>query len=221
MVKNGLCLGYEMHSPAAYPVAGLFFPCPDRRVRCSMGRICKEKRTSRIKRDRFRVAILRIRGFTLVELLIVVVLLGLLASIVIPQFSTATVESRENMMRENLRIMRNQIGTYHIQHWDVAPGYDADGIPGEQAFIDQMTLFTDEDGVSNDVASARFHLGPYMTEIPENPVNGLSSIAIILDAGEVPDEPTDNTGWIYKPAERIFKANASGTDINGKTYYDY
>ena len=186
-----------------------------------MGQKFKENISFKLKKYHFMIPVLRIRGFTLVELLIVVLLLGLLATIVVPQFSTASVESRENMMRENLRIMRNQIGTYYIQHWDVAPGYDADGMPSEQAFIDQITLFSDEDGITNDVASERFHLGPYMTEIPENPVNASSSITIILDAGEIPEEPTDNSGWIYKPAERIFKANVSGTDVNGKPYYDY
>ena len=161
------------------------------------------------------------RGFTLVEILIVVLILSILSSIIIPKFSTASVEARENMMRENLRILRTQIFTYRAQHWDTAPGYDNTGNVSEQAFIDQITLFSDEDGITNDVASERFHLGPYMTEIPENPVNASSSITIILDAGEIPEEPTDNSGWIYKPAERIFKANVSGTDVNGKPYYDY
>ena len=39
------------------------------------------------------------RGFTLVELLIVVVILGILATIVIPQFSNASQQARENTSR--------------------------------------------------------------------------------------------------------------------------
>ena len=42
-------------------------------------------------------------GFTLVEILIVVVILGILAAIVIPQFSQASNEARESSLKSNLK----------------------------------------------------------------------------------------------------------------------
>ncbi len=48
-------------------------------------------------------------GFTLVEILIVVVILGVLAAIVIPQFSTATSEANLNTLLGNLQTVRSQI----------------------------------------------------------------------------------------------------------------
>jgi len=60
------------------------------------------------------------RGFTLVEILIVVVILGILASIVIPQFSNATETARQNTLKDELRYLRTQFVVYGAQHNDVA-----------------------------------------------------------------------------------------------------
>lgn len=161
------------------------------------------------------------RAFTLVEILIVVVILGIMAAIVVPKFSNAGMESRENMLKENLRILRTQISIYHVHHWDTSPGYDSAGNPSAQAVVDQLTMFTDNDGNTNATASEVFEHGPYMSEMPENPLNGQSSITIINDADSLPVQPNNNTGWIYKPGDMIFKANSPGFDVDGFAYYDY
>src|SRR5882757_9690951 len=62
-------------------------------------------------------------GFTLIEILIVVVILGILASIVIPQFSNAAHSARENTLKDDLRYLRTQIVVFKAQHGDAAPGY--------------------------------------------------------------------------------------------------
>ena len=62
------------------------------------------------------------RGFTLIEILIVVVVLGIIASIVLPQFSNASETAKENTLRDELRYLRTQIVVYKAQHADNAPG---------------------------------------------------------------------------------------------------
>ncbi len=59
-------------------------------------------------------------GFTLVELLIVVIILAILAAIVIPQFSSATRDTQESALDANLAGLRNAIELYKVQHADLA-----------------------------------------------------------------------------------------------------
>ena len=56
------------------------------------------------------------KGFTLVELLIVVIILAILAAIVIPQFSSATDDTKEAALDSNLGGLRNAIELYKAQH---------------------------------------------------------------------------------------------------------
>ena len=54
-------------------------------------------------------------GFTLIEILIVVVILGILAAIVIPQFTDASDSARLNSSKTNLSALRSQIELYKHQ----------------------------------------------------------------------------------------------------------
>jgi general secretion pathway protein G len=61
------------------------------------------------------------RGFTLIEILIVVVILGILAAIVIPQFTNAAQDANESSARSQLQTMRSQIELYRVQNNGTAP----------------------------------------------------------------------------------------------------
>jgi len=61
------------------------------------------------------------KGFTLVEILIVVVILGILAAIVIPQFTEASTEAKTSSLCTDLQTVRSQIELYKIQHNDKLP----------------------------------------------------------------------------------------------------
>jgi len=52
------------------------------------------------------------RGFTLIEMLIVVALIGILATIAVGQYQTSLVKAKEAALRENLFVMRSQINNY-------------------------------------------------------------------------------------------------------------
>ena len=64
-----------------------------------------------------------IRGFTLVEILIVVSILGIMAAIVIPQYNSSTGEARLAALRSNLHAVRKQLELYKIHHNGVWPAF--------------------------------------------------------------------------------------------------
>jgi type II secretion system protein G len=67
------------------------------------------------------------RAFTLIEILIVVVILGILAAIVIPQFSDASTQANAANVRSQLQTLRGQLELYKVQHNDVYPDLVNDG----------------------------------------------------------------------------------------------
>ncbi len=166
----------------------------------------------------------RARAFTLVEILIVVVLLGVLAAIVIPALAGGTTLARQSTLAMNLNLLRRLIPVYTSHHLEVAPGYpngDRSATPTQQAFIDQATLSSTMYGQTAARGTAGFPLGPYISNVPANPFNKLDTVTVLADDAAFPAAADDSTGWIYKPATGEVRPNNAGTDMRDVRYYDY
>lgn len=56
------------------------------------------------------------KGFTLVELIIVIAILGILAAIVVPQFKGFTAKAKIGADKTNIKILQNAAETYEAEH---------------------------------------------------------------------------------------------------------
>ena len=120
------------------------------------------------------------RGFTLVEILIVVVILGILAAIVVPQFSTASLEAKENALRSNLFRLRQQIEVYKNDH--------NGRYPTLAGFVDQMTMASDAEGNTAAIGTPGYDYGPYINQMPRNP---------FTDTIPISDGAVGSSAWHY------------------------
>lgn len=114
---------------------------------------------------------MRNRGFTLVEILIVVVILGILAAIVVPQFTSASQEAVKGALQSQLQTIESQVELFRVRNQGAQPdsiAYVA-GPPEDGGF---------------DFGGANDGWGGLVTEqyLKEAPFNGFASQSTITDA---------------------------------------
>ena len=137
-------------------------------------------------------------GFTLVELMIVVSVLGILAALVIPKYTDASTAAQSAATKDTLRGVRMALERYKLDHDDTYPDV------GD--LWSALTAKTDKDGTLN----AAGDYGPYIKNAPVNPYTNSSTVAA-FGAGAATD------GWEYDTTEQP-PINAVGFNETTGTY---
>ncbi|MBT6340262.1 MAG: prepilin-type N-terminal cleavage/methylation domain-containing protein [Desulfobacula sp.] len=146
---------------------------------------------------------LGIKGFTLIEILIVVMVLGILAMVIVPQITVSTTDAKTSTLETNIAAMRNAIELYAVQHNNIYPGgTGADAAAAATAFVAQLTKYTNAAGGTSDTVDAAYPFGPYIKNnaLPTNPFNSLATVAcdVSLDITAAPlTTLLDDTGWYF------------------------
>ena len=134
------------------------------------------------------------RAFTLVEILIVVIILGIMAAIVIPQFANASGDTKKNSLASSLHAVRSQVEFYMLQHGDIPPtlsGSDWTALTLQSTYRGQTC-------------------GPYLRDAPVNTMNGKSDVLVVA-ADVASGDPIAGTGmgWIYNPSNgKVWATNS-------------
>lgn len=143
------------------------------------------------------------QGFTLIEILIVVMVLGILAMVIVPQITVSTDDAKANTLQTNLVGMQNAVELYYYQHKNVYPGATGtDAADAAVKFLQQLTQYTSDAGAVSGTKDATHTLGPYIKGnlLPTNPYNNKNDVTCnILEADITVAVETSavTTGWYF------------------------
>ena len=162
------------------------------------------------------------KGFTLIEMIIVIIIMGILAAVIIPRISLSTDDAKLSTLKTNLSGIRSAIEVYWAQHGNAYPGEkkETDGTAvttvaqAETAFVAQLTLYSEASGKTDtdkgNLTAPIF--GPYIRgNLPANPFDPDEDNDVKCDIadGALGAKVADTgSAWKFFPVTGILIANA-------------
>ena len=128
------------------------------------------------------------KAFTLVEILIVVVILGILAAIVVPQFTNATQDAQAGNIQTQLDTLNNQIELFRDRN---------NAYPNSNNLVGYDWLEMINQG--------------YLKSAPKNPYNGSSTVAAMGSSAPA----TDGWHWGQDPNNIYFLGATNFDETTG------
>ncbi|TWT98081.1 Type II secretion system protein G precursor [Botrimarina colliarenosi] len=134
------------------------------------------------------------RGFTLVELVVVIMILGILAGVAAPKLLGTSSTATENGLKQTLSVVRDAIELYAAQNAGALPP-------------------------ATDDATFKASLANFLRgDFPKCPVGKKDSTVTIIATAAVADNAT---GWMYSTLDGTFICNATGNDSKSVAYSTY
>lgn len=157
-------------------------------------------------------------GFSLVELVIVVVIMGIIAAVAIPRLSRGARTAGGSALKSNLSVLRNGIEMYAAEH---------DGKYPDAGIVNQLTQFSNSTGgTTSATKTATAVYGPYIKDFPPLPVGSkkdATGIHVTTIAADVPPQGLATDGWWYNTVTQTLRANIPDADVDddGDKYNTY
>ncbi|TWT40142.1 type II secretion system protein [Botrimarina hoheduenensis] len=139
----------------------------------------------------------RRKGFTLVELVVVIMILGILAGVAAPKLLNTSGQATDNGLRQTLSVVRDAIELYAAQNGGALPDCTSTG------------------------ADFRAALEPYLRgAFPVAPVGTNKDEDVTPTTGAT--TTADNaTGWMFNTTNGTFICNSTATGVDGNAYSTY
>jgi general secretion pathway protein G len=138
------------------------------------------------------------RGFTLIELVVVILILGILAAVAAPKMFTGADMATDNGVKQSLRVVREGIEMFQAANAGRFPGADGN----------ESTFKAD--------------LAPYVRKFPILPLDPARNSSVLMASGGAPSgaaTPTEGWKYYYDTGEFIVNSQAT-TRSNSALRYD-
>jgi len=171
-------------------------------------------------------------GFSLAELLIVMAIMGILATVVILNLGSSDTGAKEVKLRANLKSIREALVQYRADHgyYPCAPG-DNNTSGNQILFRKQMTWYTDAAGAVSASKTDDYRFGPYLPEFPHNPFyagNDSLGLQVNIDVNNQQvlqnlrssvAAGSGNNGWHYEAKSGYVVPNLGGSTFSDNYCY--
>jgi len=140
-------------------------------------------------------------GFTLIELVVVIMILGILAGVAAPKLLSVSSDATDNGVKQTLSIVRDAIELYAANNNGALPTCTGDGT-GAGNFQDDLK--------------------PYIRgTFPKSPVGTLDNKITPTTTSPTVAATTPTTGWMFNTTDGTFICNSgAATTSNASVTYD-